>query len=91
MAYGLEGVGRSGFFTMNFRVEDVGASLRRTCYARLDRAPLARELHHTVPQFLAQWLDVVESLEESSAACARAVRRGLYKKRKRTRVRGGSV
>jgi hypothetical protein len=68
MAYGLEGVGRSGFFTMNFNVQDVGASLRRTCYARLDRASLKRELDHTVPQFLAQWLDVVESLEESSAA-----------------------
>ena len=68
MAYGLEGVGRSGFFTMNFNVQDVGASLRKTCYARLDRASLKRELDHTVPQFLAQWLDVVESLEESSAA-----------------------
>ena len=67
MAYGLEGVGRSGFFTMNFEVKDVCDTLRRTCYARLDRAALTRELDHNVPQFVAQWLDVADALEEASA------------------------
>ena len=67
MAYGLEGVGRSGFFTMNFEVKDVCDTLRRTCYARLDRTALTRELDHNVPQFVAQWLDVADALEEASA------------------------
>ena len=96
MAYGLEGVGRSGFFTMNFEVKDVCDTLRRTCYARLDRAALTRELDHNVPQFVAQWLDVADALEEASAG----KRASLFspgrtfdsrEKNERKSVRGGSV
>ncbi|KAG2439029.1 hypothetical protein HYH02_006557 [Chlamydomonas schloesseri] len=35
-AYGLEGVGRSGFFTMNFEVYDVQAALSALAYGELD-------------------------------------------------------
>ncbi|KAG2432090.1 hypothetical protein HXX76_009017 [Chlamydomonas incerta] len=35
-AYGLEGVGRSGFFTMNFEVYDVQAALGAAVYGKLD-------------------------------------------------------
>ncbi|GFR45023.1 hypothetical protein Agub_g6334, partial [Astrephomene gubernaculifera] len=40
-AYGLEGVGRSGFFTMNFEVCDVLPGLQRQLYGRLDGRALA--------------------------------------------------
>ena len=82
---------------MNFEVKDVCDTLRRTCYARLDRAALTRELDHNVPQFVAQWLDVADALEEASAG-KRGPRsragtdvRFARKKNERKSVRGGSV
>jgi hypothetical protein len=57
-AYGLEGVGRSGFLTMSTKVTDSWQALHEQCYTALDRPGVAwcgqvtrslRHPHYIVP------------------------------------------
>ena len=43
-AYGIEGVGRSGFFTMSTNVIDTWDVIHRACFTQLDGGQLRREL-----------------------------------------------
>ena len=66
-AYGLDGVGRDGFFTMTRAVVDAWSALRERCYFRADRASLARVLRDALPAFEQHWRDVLEHFERTSA------------------------
>ena len=54
-AYGIEGVGRSGFFTMSTKVVDTWDVIHRACFTQLDGAQLRRELARSVPPFRQHW------------------------------------
>ena len=66
-AYGLEGIGRGGFFTMNFFVTEIGEALKKKCYTKLDAASLMHEMQHNVSQFTRHWNETVEQLGEVSS------------------------
>lgn len=66
-AYGLEGIGRGGFFTMNFFVTEIGEALKKKCYTKLDAASLMHEMQHNVSQFSRHWNETVEQLGEVSS------------------------
>ena len=67
-AYGLEGIGRGGFFTMSFSVFEIGEVLKRKCYNRLDRASLHWEIRNPVAQFTRHYNEAIDSLGEVSSA-----------------------
>ena len=54
-AYGIEGVGRSGFFTMSTKVVDTWDVIHRACFTQLDGAQLRRELARSTPPFRQHW------------------------------------
>ena len=54
-AYGIEGVGRSGFFTMSTNVIDTWDVIHRACFTQLDGAQLRRELARSAPPFRQHW------------------------------------
>ena len=54
-AYGIEGVGRSGFFTMSTRVVNTWSVVHAHCFAQLDGAQLRRELTASIPPFRQHW------------------------------------
>ncbi len=54
-AYGIEGVGRSGFFTMSTTVVDTWDVIHRACFTQLDGAQLRRELARSAPPFRQHW------------------------------------
>ena len=54
-AYGIEGVGRSGFFTMSTNVIDTWDVIHRACFTQLDGAQLRRELARSTPPFRQHW------------------------------------
>ena len=54
-AYGIEGVGRSGFFTMSTKVVDTWDVIHRACLTQLDGAQLRRELAKSTPPFRQHW------------------------------------
>ena len=54
-AYGIEGVGRSGFFTMSTKVVDTWDVIHRACFTQLDGAQLRRELAKSTPPFRQHW------------------------------------
>ena len=73
-AYGLEGVGRSGFFTINTRVVDVFSELHAGVFAQLDSAALRREATDKVPSLRMHWSALVRGLDDASTSEQRAGR-----------------
>ena len=67
-AYGLEGVGRAGFFTMNTRVRDAWRALHVHCYTALDRPAVAWELTGNLPALLQHWTAATSVLDDRTAA-----------------------
>jgi hypothetical protein len=57
-AYGLEGVGRPGFFTMTAAVTDVYAALQ-AAYVVLDAAAVRAACERSLPMFLHHWAEFV--------------------------------
>ena len=72
-AYGLEGVGRPGFFTMTRRIVDCWTPLRDECYLRLDGPALRWELQRVLPPFERHWREVLEAMDKRSATSRAAV------------------
>eukprot|EP00899_Mesostigma_viride_P026600 jgi/Mesvir1/7124/Mv09226-RA.1 len=60
-AYGLEGVGRSGFFTMNYKVVDVWEPLQRV-FADMDAHAVTQRLTHSCRLLREHWANVVKTL-----------------------------
>ena len=54
-AYGIEGVARSGFFTMSTQVVNTWSVVHAHCFAQLDGAQLRRELTGSIPPFRQHW------------------------------------
>jgi len=60
-AYGLEGVGRPGFFTMNYEVVDAFSELQKL-YAEMDSHDLDHLLHANVPLMAQHWGEVIQAV-----------------------------
>ncbi|KAG2484197.1 hypothetical protein HYH03_017009 [Edaphochlamys debaryana] len=61
-AYGLEGVGRSGFFTMNFQVYDMQPLLYSSVYGAIDGRALAVLAGEAVPVLRQHWEEMLQAL-----------------------------
>ena len=57
-AYGLEGVGRQGFFTMTTAVTDVYADMQAV-YVVLDATAVRAVCERALPMFLQHWTELV--------------------------------
>ncbi|GLI70776.1 hypothetical protein VaNZ11_015810 [Volvox africanus] len=65
-AYGLEGVGRSGFFTMNFQVYDVQPYMQ-LLYGNLDGRSLEVLVSEAVPTLRQHWDEMLQALGGKAA------------------------
>lgn len=66
-AFGLEGVGRPGFFTMTFEVADAWAPLREV-YLRLDGRALEQVLTQALPRLCHAWEEVTSALDKRACS-----------------------
>lgn len=66
-AYGIEGVGRSGFFTMSTQVVNTWSVVHAHCFAQLDGAQLRRELTASIPPFRQHWEASLSALDARRA------------------------
>ncbi|MEW5311938.1 MAG: hypothetical protein WDW38_003611 [Sanguina aurantia] len=60
-AYGLDGVGRPGFFTMNFKVWDVNSTIQRV-YASLDGRAVQALVSQHCSSLRQQWLETLRDI-----------------------------
>lgn len=66
-AFGLEGVGRPGFFTLAFEVSDVWAPMR-DLYLRLDGCALGHVLSVALPRLCHAWEEVASALDKRACS-----------------------
>ena len=64
---GLEGVGRSGFLTMNTQVVDSWQPLHDHCYNQLDRVGVCWELTRSLPALVQHWRDATAVMDDRTA------------------------
>ncbi|GMH44103.1 hypothetical protein BSKO_12037 [Bryopsis sp. KO-2023] len=61
-AYGLEGVGKSGFFTMNFEVKNISHELR-DLYKVWDMGSMHQLLSTSVPKLAQHWEEMIQTID----------------------------
>ncbi|MEW5304242.1 MAG: hypothetical protein WDW36_006866 [Sanguina aurantia] len=71
-AYGLDGVGRPGFFTMNFKVWDVNSTVQRV-YASLDGRAVQALVSQRCSSLRQQWMETLRVMTRQPAVSREGV------------------
>eukprot|EP00195_Chlamydomonas_chlamydogama_P002993 CAMPEP_0202922708 /NCGR_PEP_ID=MMETSP1392-20130828/78065_1 /ASSEMBLY_ACC=CAM_ASM_000868 /TAXON_ID=225041 /ORGANISM="Chlamydomonas chlamydogama, Strain SAG 11-48b" /LENGTH=588 /DNA_ID=CAMNT_0049616349 /DNA_START=166 /DNA_END=1928 /DNA_ORIENTATION=- len=71
-AYGLEGVGKSGFFTQNFKATDVHQALHNHVYRELDGHAVEHVVGEGAATLLQHWYEMIRALGHKAPRAAAA-------------------
>ncbi|KAK3263771.1 hypothetical protein CYMTET_27449, partial [Cymbomonas tetramitiformis] len=64
-AYGVEGIGRRGFFTMSFEIKDIWSNIQ-ALYCQLDGCTIYRSLTQSIPMLVQHWEEVISAFNVRS-------------------------